>query len=153
MEIDWAIMHRPLLALALGGLLFTGCKSESGTSSDNKIPTTAFGGGAALQARLELNQKGHVSLELYGDEEQTKTLGGHQVLKPGAYVIKTDVGGTPRGMFELSIRDAKPGAKVSWEISLDGKVLHKESEELKAPLKKGRGFFLQYCFPAGYECY
>jgi len=122
--------------------------SDANTESADKIPVKVWDGGAgtmtietestcAAQMRVSFNEE---------EKENGRSLETYEDIPAGSHSWTIDVPATTRGYVELGAVDPKPGDKLSWKVSVNGRVMSEQSETLAQPLEKNTAFFLQSYF-------
>jgi len=144
-------LARKLIFAAGGVVLFIVWTSLTGSGGTfdiaSSMPAVVFEGGAGtIGVELTTNQGAELvfSFEQYDEStEQSREVGGREKLDPGTHSRTIDVSPSTYIYLELGVPDATPGAEVSWSVSVDGRVVIRESDRLEEVLPPGYAFFLQ----------
>jgi hypothetical protein len=109
--------------------------SDANTDSADKIPGKVWAG--AAQMRVSFNEY---------EKENGRSLETYEDAPAGSHSWTIDLPARSGGYVELGAVDPRPGDKLSWKVSVNGRVMSEQSETLAQPLEKNTAFFLQSYF-------
>jgi len=122
--------------------------SDANVESANKIPAKVWDGGAgamtietestcAAQMRVSFSEEG---------QENGRSMETYEDVPAGAHSWTIDVPAGAGGYVELNAVEPKVGDRLTWKVSVNGRVVSEQSETLGQPLEKNTAFFLQNYF-------
>lgn len=140
-----------LAALAVASLVCIGCGSKSDDSSEailSKLPAKTWDGGkSTLSIKVDSSMPALMKMEFNDpDEKAGKKIVVHQKLPEGTSNLSINLKDHTSGYFEVGVPEAKPGAKLSCSLSLDGKEIWSESSTLEKDLGANEAFFVNSDF-------
>lgn len=116
--------------------------SHGSDHSVKGIPSKVWeGDGGTLAVALDTTSAARFSIS-FGDNKD-KRLEVWTPVQAGEHTWTISIPRGAGGYIELDAVDPKPGDKLHWEITLNGKTVDEQSETLNGPLQPGYAFFLQ----------
>ncbi|HEX5000835.1 MAG TPA: hypothetical protein VFY29_21600 [Terriglobia bacterium] len=119
---------------------FTGRGSNNGPTAAGIPAKVHDGGGGLLAINVDSTSAARFSIS-FSDDNKSEEFWTPVPAGPHTWVI--DVPKGSGGYIELDAENPKVGDKLSWKISLDGKIVDEQSDTLDQPLPNGYAFFLQ----------
>ncbi|HEX9764876.1 MAG TPA: hypothetical protein VGA39_06295 [Candidatus Acidoferrales bacterium] len=127
-------------AVMLAWWTLRGDKGDSTTATESRIPARLWeGGGATLIIELETSEPTRVHAS-FGSND--RSLEADEDIAPGRHTWTLDLPADCIAFFSPSAKDPKVGARMSWTVTLNGRVLLEESETLEKPLEPNYAFGL-----------
>ncbi|HXE75988.1 MAG TPA: hypothetical protein VNN18_10185 [Candidatus Xenobia bacterium] len=114
-----------------------GDKSDTTSQSADRIPAKVWEGGATLTIELETS----IATRMYaafGIED--RSLETSEEVQPGRHSWTIDVPPTGSLYLSASSDTAPVGAKMTWTVTVNGRVLDQQNETLNEPLQAGYAF-------------
>lgn len=109
------------------------------------IPAKVWdGGGGTLSIDLDTNVAGKLSIGFDGEKERSMT--AIEKAAPGTHSWTVEVPRGSGGYIEFNAEAPQPGAKMSWTLRHDGRLIASQTETLDRPLQNNEAFFLQEYF-------
>lgn len=135
-------------AVAVLGMIVTlawwSIRGDDTTEGMNSIPTVVWSGGAGkVTIEVESSEPSRMALMLSQNTEDGKSLEAHELVAAGRHSWTIDVPADVSAHISLSAEN-KPavGAKMSWTIKVNGRVIDTQENKLEEPLREGWGFGL-----------
>jgi len=116
-----------------------GDKSDTTSKTESRIPAKVWEGGATLTIELETSEAARMYVSFGGED---RSLEAREQIQAGRHSWTIDVPPTASAYVTVSAEDPKVGAKLSWTVTVNGRVIDQQSEELTAPLQPGYAFGL-----------
>ena len=128
-------------AVMLAWWTLRGDKGDSTTATESRIPAKLWeGGGATLTINLETSEPARVHASFGGAGD--RSLEAEEEIAPGRRSWTLDLPADCSVFFSPSAKDPKVGARMSWTVTLNGRVLLEESETLEKQLEPNYAFGL-----------
>jgi hypothetical protein len=122
--------------------------SDANTESADKIPVKVWDGGAGTMT-IEAESTSAARMRVSFSEEEKedgRSLETYEDVPAGSHSWTINVPAGTGGYVELGAVDPKPGDKLTWKVSVNGRVVSEQAETLAQPLEKNTAFFLQSYF-------
>lgn len=116
-----------------------GDKSDSTSTTEQRIPAKVWDGGATLTIELETSDPARMYVS-FGAED--RSLEASEQIQSGRHSWTIDVPPSSSAFISASAEQPPVGAKMSWTVTVNGRVLDQQSETLNAPLQAGYAFGL-----------
>lgn len=142
---------KSIMASLLTILSCTACGGKTDEKQDailEKLPAKTWEGGkATLSINVESSLPALLKMEFNDpDEKSGRKIVVHQKLAEGNSSLSINLKDHTGGYFEVGVPEAKPGAKLSCSLSLDGKEFWSQSSTLEKPLAENEAFFVNSDF-------
>ena len=123
----------------------TGDSDREGGFQGAPLPSVVAGGGRLVKVALHNSVPvSFVATFGCGDAEDDNEIGGRADLATGDHELTFDVSGDCNyAILEAGTAEPPVGAKLAWQVTIDGRTWDEESSVLERPLAPGYGFFLQ----------
>jgi hypothetical protein len=129
------------VAVMLAWWTIRGDRSDSTTTTEQRIPTKLWeGGGATLTVDLETSDPAKMYASFGGADD--RSLEASEEIAPGRHSWTLDLPADCSVFLSPTAREPKLGAKMSWTVTLNGHVIAEENNTLTAPLKADYAFGL-----------
>src|SRR5262245_45365849 len=129
------------VVMMLAWWTFTGSKSSNNNAVQG-IPSKVWeGNGGTLAVSVETTSAARFSISFA--DEKDRRLEAWTPVKAGTHDWTMSIPRGAGGFIELDAENPKPGDKLHWEITLNGKTVDEQTETLDGPLQPGYAFFLQ----------
>ena len=121
------------VAVVLAWWTLRGDKGDSTTATESRIPAKLWeGGGATLTVDLETSEPTRVHASFASND---RSLEASEEIAPGRHSWTLDLPADCSVFFSPTAKDPKVGAKMSWTVTLNDRVLLEETETLEKPLQ------------------
>jgi hypothetical protein len=125
--------------IMVGWWTLRGDRSESTTHTETRIPAKLWaGGGATLRIELETSEPTRVHASFSSGEN--RSLEAEELIQPGRHSWTIDLPADAYVHFNPNAENPKVGARMSWTVTLNGRVLLEETQTLEKPLEAGYAF-------------
>lgn len=140
------------LAVVLVYWTFTGRSSKNNNAAhSDKMPARILGGGGP-KVTIDVDTTSPATVSFMGDlpskpNGEQPTEEDAEKVEAGHHTWTIELAPKTSGEFQLEAVNPQVGARLSWNVSLDGKEIANESDTLDKPLAAGYAFFLQARIP------